>query len=382
MLSAEDSSGSNAPGGRERSNVIAVELTAYKSIGECRVALGPLTFLVGRNGAGKSNFLNALQFLHDATDTNLESAVRSHGSPGSIRRLGCVDVVIAIDITLSGRSVSYSLALSMPENNYEVMHEILVAPDAEPLTLSTFESHQRVLALPIGAAGNADAKAMYEFIRAMRFYDFSLPAIRSLQDPSEGTLLRSDGGNLASVLEQLANTDPSRYDRLHEYLGAVLPGLKRVRRELLGPKEGIKFETSNGTFFAQHMSTGTLLALAVLTALFQPPDQTGQGPTLVAIEEPERALHPAAAGVLFDAMVEASSDRQVLVATQSPDLLDRKDVAAESLLAVVDTEAGTAIGPVGDNARRVLAKHLFTAGELVRLDQLQPQGEDHSSGLS
>lgn len=36
-----------------------VVLSNYRSIGNADVRLGPLTYLVGRNGAGKSNFLDA-----------------------------------------------------------------------------------------------------------------------------------------------------------------------------------------------------------------------------------------------------------------------------------------------------------------------------------
>jgi hypothetical protein len=48
--------------------------------------------------------------------------------------------------------------------------------------------------------------------------------------------------------------------------------------------------------------------------------------SLIGIDEPEIALHPAAAGVLFDALTEASERVQVLVTSQSPDLLDRDDL--------------------------------------------------------
>jgi len=68
--------------------VTKVRLTSYKSIPTSSVVLGALTFLVGRNGAGKSNFIDALEFIHDAVDTNLDAAIRAHGSPGSIRRVG------------------------------------------------------------------------------------------------------------------------------------------------------------------------------------------------------------------------------------------------------------------------------------------------------
>src|SRR5438094_4837877 len=56
-----------------------VRLRGYKSIAFCDVALQPLTILVGRNGVGKSNFLDALAFLRDVLETNVSEAVKRRG---------------------------------------------------------------------------------------------------------------------------------------------------------------------------------------------------------------------------------------------------------------------------------------------------------------
>src|SRR2546430_1218889 len=56
-----------------------VRIRGYKSIAFCDVALQPLTILVGRNAAGKSNFLDALAFLRDALDDGVNSALEDHG---------------------------------------------------------------------------------------------------------------------------------------------------------------------------------------------------------------------------------------------------------------------------------------------------------------
>ncbi len=42
-----------------------VKIRNYKSIAHCDVELGPFTLLVGRNGSGKSNFLDAIRFVAD-----------------------------------------------------------------------------------------------------------------------------------------------------------------------------------------------------------------------------------------------------------------------------------------------------------------------------
>src|ERR1700722_12351433 len=61
-----------------------VRIRGYKSIAFCDVTLEPLTVLVGRNGAGKSNFLDALAFLRDAMETNVTEAIKRHGGWSSI----------------------------------------------------------------------------------------------------------------------------------------------------------------------------------------------------------------------------------------------------------------------------------------------------------
>jgi predicted ATPase len=61
-------------------------LTNFKSIERCDLDLGPLTLLVGRNGAGKSDMLDALRFTADALRNTLEYAIRDRGGIDSIRR--------------------------------------------------------------------------------------------------------------------------------------------------------------------------------------------------------------------------------------------------------------------------------------------------------
>src|SRR3954464_9915152 len=56
-----------------------VRIQGYKSIAFCDVALEPLTILVGRNASGKSNFLDALEFLRDVFIDGANSALQVHG---------------------------------------------------------------------------------------------------------------------------------------------------------------------------------------------------------------------------------------------------------------------------------------------------------------
>jgi predicted ATPase len=116
------------------------------------------------------------------------------------------------------------------------------------------------------------------------------------------------------------------------------------------------------------MSDGTLRALGVLTALFQ--GNSDHSPSLIGIEEPETALHPAASAALREALVRAGERTQVLVTSHSPDLLDDVAIPADSLLVVVSEEGATRVAPVDGASRQAIRDHLYSAGELLRLDQL------------
>ena len=93
---------------------------------------------------------------------------------------------------------------------------------------------------------------------------------------------------------------------------------------------------------------------------------------LVGIEEPEIALHPGAVAVLLDGLRDAAHRTQVIVTTHSPDLLEDKHLDVESILAVEAHGGNTAIAPVDEVGRSVVRDKLFTIGELLRIDQLQP----------
>jgi predicted ATPase len=124
------------------------------------------------------------------------------------------------------------------------------------------------------------------------------------------------------------------------------------------------------------MSDGTLRALGVLTALFQSSNgRTAKRVPLVGIEEPEAALHPGAAGVLLDALKAAALSTQVLITSHSPDLLDDKSISDGNILAVINRNGATLIGPVDAAGRSAIHDKLFTPGELLRLSQLTPNIE-------
>ena len=210
----------------------------------------------------------------------------------------------------------------------------------------------------------------------MAFYHLEPAAMRHLQRPDDGEILAPNGADAAAVLRRLQDAAPAVKGLVQDYVGAVVPGVEAVARVEIGPREGLEFrqvvdgETAY-TFAAQSMSEGILRALGVLLAIFQRRGGDVK-PTLIGVEEPEAALHPAAAGALLEAFVEASKDRQVVATSHSTDLLDDPGLPPDAIRAVRRVGGSTEIGPLDDAARSALLDGLFTGGELLRVDQLVP----------
>jgi predicted ATPase len=367
-----------------------VVLRNYKSIRSCDVRLGPLTFLVGANGSGKSNFLDALQFVSDALTTTLDIALNKRGGFNEVlRRSNRAKTEVVIDLTFDVGSASgrYAFALkALKEGGYEVARESFefstgpvrfdvrgakLVGGTEPL----FPKPMRDRLTLVAASGLKAFRFAYDHLASMRIYSVNPQLMRAPQPPQDGTLLKPTGENIASVIANLQRTAPARLAQIEELLGQVLPSLTGLRRTPSGVMEKLEFDQRLGTntslrFLAQNMSDGTLRALGVLVALFQA--DGNRRPMLIGIEEPETALHPAGSGVIGEAIALASETAQVLVTSHGPDLLDDDSITIESLLAVEFEGGETVLAPIDPASRRAIKEKLFTPGELLRLGQLRP----------
>lgn len=373
-----------------------VRLRNYKSIAGCDVEPAPLTFLVGPNGSGKSNFLDGLRFVADSLRYSLDHALRDRGGIQEVRRRSGGrpnHFGIRLDFHLPTCDGSYAFEVgAKPNGGFVVQREEceVVSRGSDGGRARYRVEEGKTLRSPVDPApaaaadrlylvtlsGVAAFRPLYDALATMGFYNLNPDEIRELQPPDPGDLLKRDGSNLASVLSNLEARSPELKNRIEEYIAKVVPGIGGVVSLAVGPKETLQFRqevreaTHPWRFSASNMSDGTLRALGVLVALFQVNGVAGH--RLVGIEEPEIALHPAAAGVLADSLREASERAQVLVTSHSPDLLDSKDIPDSALLAVVSEHGETRIGPLDKAGRSVLRDHLYTAGELLRMDQLRP----------
>ena len=62
----------------------------------------------------------------------------------------------------------------------------------------------------------------------------------------------------------------------------------------------------------------------------------------------------------------------MIVTSHSADLLDRDSISDDSIVAVEAEQGETRIAPLDETGRTTCRDGLFTAGELLRMDQLSP----------
>jgi predicted ATPase len=369
-----------------------VTLRNYKSIASCALQMPKLSFLVGPNGSGKSNFLDCFRFVSDSLKTSLDHALRDRGTIKEVRRRSGGHpnhFSLRFDFNLpDGGSGHLSFRVgARKDGGFEVQNE-----ECRLFTASLEEHfyhvrsgqvmHSSLSLLPavlpdrlflVAASGLPEFRPAYDALVRMEVYNLNPNEIKAMQKPDPGELLRRDGGNIASVFENLGGEHRAR---VNDYLARIVGGLGGAETKILGSQETIEFRQAvkgqkhPWTFLASSMSDGTLRALGVLVAIFQNLKLANVSPNLIGLEEPEMALHPGASAVLLAALREASTRSQIIVTSHSPDLLDNEDIDPDSLFAVDNTDGVTRIGGIDESGRQMLRERLFTPGELLRQNQI------------
>lgn len=373
-------------------------LRNYRSIGYCDVSLGNLTYLVGANGSGKSNFLDALQFIRDALNTSLDNALNERGGIDEVRRRSNghpTHFGMRLEFILPGQKQgSYAFNIgALKGRGYEVQTEECIIDgkgkgpsykinrgEMETTSEKIFPAITKDRLALVAASGLQAFREVYDALSAMSFYNLNPKLMRELQKPQEGKLLKFSGENIASVIGHLQRlSDDKQIKNIEAYLHSVVPTVRSVMQKSVGHMETLEFRQTVGAarhpwkFTALNMSDGTLRALGILVALFQ--GNQDYFPTLVGIEEPETALHPAASGALREALARAAQETQVIVTSHSPELLDDPNIADSHIRAVIAEDGETNIAPLDEASRIAIKEHLFTAGELLRKNQLAPDRE-------
>jgi predicted ATPase len=359
----------------------AVELKHFKNIGDQRVELGPLNVLVGRNGTGKSNFIDALRFLQSCFDLGLEVALGPGSGLTEIKQWSAppeAPVAIALEGQTEDQRWRYEIELSERNERPTILRERFsagAAPDGPLEVLIDAQEgtlRKRIegldpdladnLLLPLLSRQEPFAGA-FGTIREMEFYAIPQARLGVVSASHGSSRLDASGMNMARTLRVIQQNEPERFAELLSCISRIAENVDRIQVRKAGEQLLIEAHHPAPSPLwknAFYESDGTLRALGLLAARFQVPE-----PSLIAFEEPELNLHPGAMGLLADVFSEAALTTQIILTTHSPDLIARFPV--ESLLVVEALDGEARIGPVEESQRQIIEEQLFSAGDLLRL---------------
>jgi predicted ATPase len=308
----------------------SIQIEGFTSILSARVDLGAMNVLVGANGAGKSNLIQALGLLSSIVDGNLAFYVGLHGGAAEMGHRG--SSLSRIEFDLAIHPIGYRMRLT-PAVNDELIFEF-----EEVSRFSTEAPYRRAL----GAGGRESkleslirerdetAELIHGVLKGCRVYHFddtSRDAPVKRQAPTADNLaLQDDAANLAPVLLRLQRSskpeDKAAYRRITGAIRLVAPFFQDFVLEDEYGNDRVRLRWMHrdisGIFSAEQMSDGTLRFICLATLLMQP-----QLPGLVVLDEPELGLHPYAIVLLADMLRQAASRSQVLIATQSVTLMNQ-----------------------------------------------------------
>jgi predicted ATPase len=385
----------------------SLQLKGFLSFGPASepIEMRDLNVLIGPNGVGKSNFIEAIELLH-ATPTDLPRTIRAGGRPRDwIWQADSSNETAEIRARLvahgNTHDLAYRLAFTESGNRMEIVDEVLEEANktdaakqdvffyyrfqnGQPvINVREFDSTRRNERRLKRESINPEQSVLkqkrdaehypelfqtakrFEEIQIFREWSFGRSApLRQPQPadlPTESLLPKLE--NLGLVLNGMEHT--SHWTRFEEMMSRFLPRFKKLSTKIVdgGAVQIYIHEDGISTPLpATRLSDGTLRFMSLLAILLN-----AESASLLCIEEPELGLHPDAMAILAELLVEASEKTQLVVTTHSDTLVSELTEQAESVLVCDYGDNGTEFRRL-ETLKFWLEK--YRLGEIWRLGKL------------
>ncbi|MCP4345220.1 MAG: AAA family ATPase [Desulfobacterales bacterium] len=291
--------------------------------------LTPLTAVIGKNGSGKSSIFDALGFLADCMDSDLETACNAKGRGGYDKLVtnGNEDDPIRITIYYreSGnhRPITYEVAIGKDKNGVpSVKSERLIqraknqphgwsksflhlvngkgtvwigddALEGDELQKKEveFELHKlAIVSLAEQFSENPRIARFKKFIKAWYLSYFYPDAVRQIPRAGVQKHLNLHGDNAGNVVQYLERNHPVILKHILEDISKKIPGIETIKtyRDKITDNLYLLFQDKGFTkpFTQQQMSDGTLKMFCYMLLL-----RDTDPPPFICIEEPENGLY-------------------------------------------------------------------------------------------
>ncbi len=360
----------------------SVRIRGFRSLADVELSnLRNANVLIGANGSGKSNFIRFFEMTSwMLRSRRLAEFVALRGGAddqlhGGNRVTPRMEAALALRTEAGRNDYRFALAHAHPDRlvfteeafRFSAAGSVADAPwqyapsgGSEAAIVDVAQAQT-----PPPGVNPKTARVVVHLLRncsVHQFHDTSDTShFKKRWDADDNDFLRTHGGNLAAVLHRLEQEDLQRFELISQHVRRVLPVFDRFQLDDSYGKVSLRWKAAgtDKSFGAHLTSDGSLRFFALVTLLNLPLEML---PNVLLLDEPELGLHPAAVALVGGMIKALAADRQIIVATQSPLLVDAFDLDE---IAVLDLQDGrtTVRRPDADEYRRWLDEG-FMPGEM------------------
>ena len=357
----------------------------WRNFQQMNVPLRKRQFIVGPNASGKSNLLDIFRFLRDiakAEGGGLQKAISDRGGVSKIRCLSArQDPEVAIEIHIADTPDApaiwrYSVGFRHADREHCQTHltyervwrgdELLLdRPDA-----ADNEDPDRLVQTALEqSAANAKFREIGRFLRNVTYLHL-VPQLIRFADVIQGKVIEDDPFG-QRFLERVASVHPStrraRLKRIERTLKIAVPQFEKLEfiRDNRGqPHLQAHYSHWRSNEEGQHedqFSDGVLRLIGLLWSLLE-------SDSIILLEEPELSLNIGIISQLAPSIsrLQRSRGSQVLVSTQSDNLLMEPGIDGREVLLLIPEKEGTVVKISSDiDSIRALLKAGLAPGEVV-----------------
>ena len=305
-----------------------IKIENYKSIRELDFEMKPINILIGANGVGKSNFIGFFKFLKKLHDQKLQLHVAEEGGSDNILHFGSKTSEYLKGVIKFDNRNGYQFKLRPSKDN-----KFYFEYEASGFNKEFYGKKDWFSG--VWGEGNTegiliekkDRVSIYvsEYMNSLQVFHFhdtsKTSKMRKPAQVNDNSYLREDASNLPAYLYWMQEKHPANFKKIERIVKSVAPFFEKfnLQPDRLNPDMiRLEWQEKGSNYFnAMHLSDGTLRFIALATLLLQP-----EAPQVIIIDEPELGLHPFAINKLAGLIQKASANSQVIISTQSVNLVD------------------------------------------------------------